>query len=156
MQCDGVSSAGLLTCMTLILEADSPLLILTVRGMGMPSAIPATSRPSLVGLRSSAAPKPRLVASEHTLYQLEHRPLSEACTGTTNKHALLHQSPGDVQAMFDTSPGNPRRRCVMCAKHIRLYRRIHTHMSYMHTCIYTCKCNFIQSCIHTCVLLIYM
>lgn len=58
---------GRLTCMTLILEADSPLLILTVRGMGIPSAIPATSLPSLVGLRSSAAPKPCLVASEHTL-----------------------------------------------------------------------------------------
>ena len=53
--------------MTLILEADSPLLILTVRGMGMPSAIPATSLPSFVGLRSNAAPNPRLVASGHTI-----------------------------------------------------------------------------------------
>ena len=58
--------------MTLILESDSPVLILTVRGMGMPSAIPATSLASLEGLRSRAAPKPRLVASETSQYMLGH------------------------------------------------------------------------------------
>lgn len=54
-----------LTCMTLIFEADSPVLILTVSGMGIPSAMPATSRPSLVGFRSRAAPRPLRVASAH-------------------------------------------------------------------------------------------
>ena len=54
-----------LTCMTLIFEADSPVLILTVSGTGIPSAMPATRRPSLVGLRSRAAPRPLLVASAH-------------------------------------------------------------------------------------------
>ncbi len=58
--------------MTLILEADSPVLILTVRGMGMPSAIPATSRPSFVGLRNKAAPRPRLVASAHVSSLISH------------------------------------------------------------------------------------
>ena len=62
-----------LTRITLILESDSPVLILTVRGIEMPSAMPATSLPSLGGLRNSAAPKPRLVASARTglsLFQL--------------------------------------------------------------------------------------
>ncbi len=54
------------TCMTLIFEADSPVLILTVRGMGIPSAMPATSLPSFVGLRNRAAPNPLLVASACT------------------------------------------------------------------------------------------
>lgn len=49
--------------MTLILEAFSPVRILTVRGMGLPSAIPATSLASLEGFRSKAAPSPLRVAS---------------------------------------------------------------------------------------------
>ena len=43
-----------------------PMRSLTVKGMGLPAAIPATRRASFWGLRSRTAPSPRLVASaEH-------------------------------------------------------------------------------------------
>ena len=51
------------TCCTLILEAEVPVRTFTVSGRSMPSAMPATSRASFLGLRSSADPSPRFVAS---------------------------------------------------------------------------------------------
>ena len=74
-----------LTCMTLIFEADSPVLIFTVNGMGIPSAMPATSRPSLVGLRSRAAPRPLLVASAHKCVLL---PAHSVCPNPVSAYEL--------------------------------------------------------------------
>ena len=51
------------TLAAFILLSDSPDLILTVTGSGEATTMPCTSLASLVGLRRSSAPSPRLVAS---------------------------------------------------------------------------------------------
>ena len=56
------TSAGT-TLSKLAVESVTPSLIFTVSGIGLPSAMPLTSRASFLGDRSSALPRPRRVAS---------------------------------------------------------------------------------------------
>ena len=66
-----------------------PMRSLTVKGIGLSAAIPTTRRANFWGLRSSTAPKPRLVASARhkhvTCEMLVDRPCALAqqnCAGS--------------------------------------------------------------------------